>query len=85
MPLSSITPNTLKTAEELLLSLRGAAPHIQTAGMAQPAEKVMPNQSLEMVLLLCRTKTNLRSATTDSQPVSTLEVGIIGLLLRETI
>lgn len=86
--LSSITPNASKTAEELLLSLRSPASHVQTARMAQSAEKVVSNQSLEMVLLLLlpRTKTDLRStAATDSQSVSTLEVGIVSLLLRETV
>ena len=84
--LSSITPNASKTAEELLLSLRSPASHVQTARMAQSAEKVVSNQSLEVVLLLPGTKTDLRStAATDSQSVSTLEVGIVSLLLRETV
>ena len=81
--LSSISSNASKTAEELLLSLRSPAAHIQAA------EKVMSNQPLEVVLLLLllsRTETDLRSATTaDSQSVSALEVGIVSLLLRETI
>jgi len=72
-----------KTAEELLLSLRTSAPRVQTAGMP---EYTVSNQSLEMVLLLSRSETNLRSAAAaDSQPVPALEVRIVGLLLRETV
>jgi hypothetical protein len=78
--LSSVTSNASKTAKELLLSLRTTAPHVQ------PTEQVVSNQSLEMVLLRSRTETDLRStATTDSQSVSALVVGIVGLLLRDTI
>ena len=80
LSLSSITPHALKSAEELLLSLRAPIPHLQ------PAKKVVPNQSLEMMLLLPGTKTDLRPATTaNSQSVSALEIGVIGLLLRESI
>jgi len=78
--LSSITS---KTAEELLLSLRTSAPHVQTARMP---ENVVSNQSLEMVLLLPGGETDLRStAAADSQPVPALEVRVTGLLLCETV
>ena len=78
--LSSITS---KTAEELLLSLRSSAPHVQTAGMPKD---VVSDQSLQMVLLLSGSETDLRStAATYSQPVPTLEVRVVGLLLRETV
>lgn len=71
-----------KTAEELLLSLRSSAPHVQTARMP---ENVVSNQSLEMVLLLLSgSETDLRP-TADSQPAPALEVRIVGLLLRETV
>ena len=57
--LSSITS---KTTKELLLSLRCSAPHVQTAGVPQPADKVVPDQSLQRMLLLSRSETDLRSA-----------------------
>lgn len=88
LPLSSITPNTLKSPKELLLSLRTTAPHVQTARMSQPVQKVVPNQSLQMMLLLSGSQADLwptTTAATDSQPVSALEVGIIRLLLREPV
>jgi len=86
LPLSSITPNALKSAEELLLSLRTTAPHIQTTRMSQPVQKVVSNQSLQMMLLLSWGETDLwPTTTTDSQPVSALEVGITRLLLCEPV
>lgn len=75
--LPSITPNALKSAEKLLLSWSCATPHVQTARM--PTDEVVPDQSLEVVLLLPGTEPDLR-------PARALEIGIIRLLLlRETV
>jgi len=80
--LPSVSSNALKTADELLLSLRGTAPHVQRPGM--PTKKIMSSQPLE-VLLLPGNETDLRPAATDTQPVSALEIRVIGLRLCETI